>query len=289
MRRIVRAPVALVLLLGLLVSACSSGDDPTGLSAEPTGTIVEQAQAAAKGAGSVHISGTWIVQRVEYQIDMRIKQEGATGHIVTGGTGGSRVELLRVGIDLFVRGDESMYRPRDGRQDQDAAESAQVLRDKFVKVPADDPAYARLSGFTQLHPLLDDLFRLNGKVKKDGRKNVRGIETIALAANKGRGGELYVSLAGKPFPMRYSPGPNAGRLDLYEYDIDFPVDVPPGNSVVDYGSLNPSASPAPGTDAGPGPSPSGSSTGKGTATPKPSGSAKPSGSTTGKPSSTRSS
>jgi hypothetical protein len=276
-----RAPFVLLLLvslLGTLGTACSSGDDPTGLAAEPTDTIIEQAKQTAKAAVAVHVTGTWVTQQTEYQIDIRIKTEGATGEIVTAG---SKIELLRVGPDLFVRGDETLYQPRDGRQDPDAADSAKVLRDKFVKVPPDDPAFARLSGFTQLHPLLDELFRLNGKVKKDGRKNVRGIETLALAANKGRGGELYVSLAGKPYPMRYSPGPNAGRLDLYEYDLDFPVELPSGDKVVDYGSLNPSAPPtAPGTDAGQpsgGPSPSGKATAKptGKATAKPSGTRTP--------------
>ncbi|MGW0661360.1 hypothetical protein [Streptodolium elevatio] len=279
MRRRLRAPVVLVLLLWMLVSACSS-DDPTGLAGEPTDTILEQTRTAAKNATSVHITGTWVTQKVEYQIDMRIKADGASGEIVSTGT---RVQLLRVGVDLFVRGDESLYQPRDGRQDPDAVASAEVLRDKFIKVPPDDPAFARLSGFTQLHPLLDELFRLEGKVKKDGRKNVRGVETLALAANKGRGGELYVSLGGKPYPMRYSPGPNAGRLDFYEYDTDFPVEVPRGDQVVDYGSLNPAQPPAPGTDAHQSPPPSSSPTGGSSGSP--SGSKSPS----GQPTSTRSS
>ncbi|WP_436777226.1 hypothetical protein [Yinghuangia sp. YIM S09857] len=278
MRRRLRAPVVLVLLLWMFGTACSGPDDPTGLAGEPTDVILDQARTAAKNATAVHITGTWVTQQVEYQIDMRIKTDGATGEIVSTGT---RIELLRVGVDLFVRGDESLYQPRDGRQDPDAAASAEVLRDKFVKVPPDDPAFARLSGFTQLHPLLDELFRLEGKVKKDGRKNVRGVETLALAANKGRGGELYVSLGGKPYPMRYSPGPNAGRLDFYEYDTDFPVEVPPGNQVVDYGTLNPAQPPAPGTDAHQSPAPGASG--------KPSGSPTGTRSPSGQPTSTRSS
>lgn len=282
MRRRLRAPVVLVLLLWMFVSACSAADDPTGLAGEPTDTILEQTRTAAKNATAVHVTGTWVTQKVEYQIDMRIKTDGASGEIVSTGT---RIQLLRVGTDLFVRGDESLYQPRDGRQDAEAAASAVVLRDKFVKVPPDDPAFARLSGFTQLHPLLDDLFKLTGKVKKDGRKNVRGAETLALAANKGRGGELYVSLGGKPYPMRYSPGPNAGRLDFYEYDVDFPVDIPSGDQVIDYGSLNPTQTQAPGTDAQQSPAPG--ATGSGKPTGKPTG--KPSGTSTAKPTSTRSS
>lgn len=265
-----RAPFVLLLLVSFLATACSSSDDPTGLASEPTEAILEQARASAKTAVAVHVSGTWVTQKIEYQIDMRIKTEGARGEIVTAG---SKIELLRVAAELYVRGDEALYQPRDGRQDPEATESAKVLHDKFVKVPPNDPAFARLSGFTQLHPLLDELFRLSGKVKKDGRKNVRGIETLALAANKGRGGELYVSLAGKPYPMRYSPGPKAGRLDLYEYDQDFPIDLPAGDKIVDYGSLDPTAGGAPpGTDASRPPAPSG--TGTPTATAKPSGTGK---------------
>ncbi|MDI2128955.1 hypothetical protein [Yinghuangia seranimata] len=281
MRRRLRAPLVALLLVWAFVAGCSSGDDPTGLSAEPTDSILTKSRDAAKAATSVHVTGTWITQRVEYQIDIRVKTDGAVGTIKTSGT---TIELLRVGPDLFVRGDEALYQPRDGRVDPDAGAAAQVLRDKFVKVPPDDPSFARLSGFTQLHPLLDDLFQLTGKVKKDGRKNVRGSETLVLVANSGRGGEVYVSLGQQPFPMRYSPGPNAGRLDLYEYNADFPVEVPTGDRVIDYGSLNGNPTQAPGTDAGadnPQPGTSGAPTG--TAKPSASPTAKPTGKSTGTP------
>ncbi|UGQ09489.1 hypothetical protein LO772_21390 [Yinghuangia sp. ASG 101] len=272
MRRRLRAPVVLVLLLWMFASACSS-DEPKGFASEPTATILEQSRAAAKSATAVHIAGTWISQRVEYQIDMRIKNDGAAGEITTADT---KIGLLRVGEDLFVRGDATLYQPRDGRQDPDAAASAEVLHDKYVKVPPDDPAYARFGGFTRLHPLLDDMFLLSGEIKKDGRKDVRGVETILLSADKGGGGEMYVSLGDKPFPMRYSPGTNSGRLDLYEYDQDFPVAMPGADQLVDYGSLNPSPAPSTGTDTDDSASPSPSGTGKsgsGTSSPRPSGSA----------------
>lgn len=271
MRLRLRATAVLLTIVAVFSAACSSGDDPTGRAADPVDTLLDQARTAAKTATAVHMTGTWVTKNVEYQIDMRIKTDGATGEVTTAGT---KIELLRVGADLFVRGDESLYAPRDGRQDPGADESAQMLRDKFVKVPPDDPAFARLSGFTQLHPLLDDLFRLGGKVKKDGRKNVRGTETLILSGDKGRGGELDIALGDSaPFPMQYSPGLNAGRLDLYEYNQDFPVGPPPGDKVVDYGSLT-GASPTgkPGTDAdGDGPSsPSGSPKPSGTSTKNPS-------------------
>jgi len=274
LRRRLRAPVVLVLLLWTLASACSS-DEPKGFASEPTAAILDQARAAAKSATAVHITGTWISQRVEYEIDMRIKNDGAVGQISTSGT---KIELLRVGEDLFVRGDASLYQPKDGRQDPDAAASAEALRDKYVKVPPDDPAYARFGGFTRLHPLLDDMFLLSGEIKKDGRKDVRGVETVLLSADEGGGGEMYVSLGPKPFPLRYSPGPNSGRLDLYEYDQDFPVAMPPQEQLVDYGSLNPSPVPGTGTDTDGSASPSPSGTGKsgsGTSSPKPSGSRTP--------------
>lgn len=275
MRLRLRAPVVLLLSAALFASGCSSGDDPTGRAAEPVDAILDQARTAAKTATAVHLTGTWVSQRVEYQIDMRIKTDGAVGEVTSAGT---KIELLRTGTDLFVRGDESLYQPRDGRQDPDAEKSAEVLRDKFVKVPADDPAFARLSGFTQLHPLLDDLFRLNGKVKKDGREDVRGAETLVLSADKGRGGQVFVALGPVAFPMRYSPGPNGGRLDLYEYNQDFAVAPPPGDKLVDYGPLT-GAQPSgkPGTDADTAsPAPGGSG--------NPSGSPKPSGTSTKKPS-----
>jgi hypothetical protein len=235
-----KTTIALLTACVLAGTACSQGKE-SGLGAESPDSIAGKSRAAASAATSVHVQGVWKVQSQEFRIDLRLKREGGSGTVVTAD---STIELLRIGEELFVRGDARLYQARDGRGGPDVEQSADLLRDKFVKVHPKDPSYARLAGFTRMQDMITDLIRLNGKLKKDGRETVRGAETLRIAADRGRGGELRVALNGIPFPLKYIPAPNSGSLELFEYDQDFPLVLPKGDEIVDYGTLTDSQAPA---------------------------------------------
>ncbi|MFI6586467.1 hypothetical protein [Embleya sp. NPDC050493] len=227
-----KTTIALLAACVLTGTACSK--EETGLGTESADSIAGKSKAAAARAGAVHVQGVWKIQSQEFRIDLRLKREGGVGTVVTAD---STIELLRINEDLFVRGDARLYQGRDGRGGADVEQSAQALRDKFVKVPPADPSYARLSGFTRMQDMMTDLIRLNGKLKKDGREKVRGAESLKLVADRGRGGELRVALHGVPFPLKYIPSPGGGALELFEFDQDFPLVLPKAEDTVDYGTL----------------------------------------------------
>ncbi|WP_406296844.1 PT domain-containing protein [Embleya sp. NBC_00888] len=227
-----KTTIALLAACVLTGTACSKAE--TGLGSESADSIAGKSKAAAATAVAVHVQGVWRIQTQEFRIDLRLKREGGVGTVVTAD---STIELLRIGEDLFVRGDARLYQGRDGRGGTDVEESARTLRDKFVKVPPTDPSYARLSGFTRMQDMITDLIRLNGKLKKDGREKIRGAESLKLVADRGRGGELRVALKGTPFPLKYIPSPNGGSLELFEYNQDFPLVLPKPDDVLDYGSM----------------------------------------------------
>ncbi|WP_406286019.1 hypothetical protein [Embleya sp. NBC_00896] len=245
-----KTTIALLAACVLAGTACSK--EETGLGTESPDVIAGKSRAAASGATAVHVQGVWKIQSQEFRIDLRLKREGGVGTVVTAD---STIELLRIGEDLFVRGDARLYQGRDGRGGADVEQSAEALRDKFVKVPPADPSYARLSGFTRMQDMITDLIRLNGKLKKNGRETVRGAETLKVVADRGRGGELRVALTGTPFPLKYIPSPTGGALELFEYDQDFPLVLPNADQVLDYGTLTDGKEPTgksgdqvPGTD-----------------------------------------
>jgi hypothetical protein len=245
-----KTTIALLTACVLAGTACSQGKE-SGLGGEPPDTIADKSRTAASAATAVHVQGVWKIQSQEFRIDLRLKREGGVGTVVTAD---STIELLRIGEDLFVRGDARLYQARDGRGGPEVEQSAALLRDKFVKVHPNDPSYARLAGFTRMQDMITDLIRLNGKLKKDGREKVRGTETLKIVADRGRGGELRVALSGTPFPLKYVPAPHSGSLELFEYDQDFPLVLPKAEEVVDYGSLTDGKEPGgkPGTDQIPG-------------------------------------
>ncbi|WP_424640651.1 hypothetical protein [Embleya sp. AB8] len=239
--RLPQTKTTIALLAGCVLAGTACSKAEGGLGAEPADAITGKAKAAAAGATAVHVQGVWKIENRQFRIDLRLKRDGGVGTVVTSD---STVELLRIGQDLFVRGDARLYQGRDGRGGADVEQSAQALRDKFVKVPPSDPSYARLSGFTRMQDMITDLIRLNGKLKKNGREKVRGAETLKVAADRGRGGELRVALSGTPFPLKYIPSPSGGSLELFEYNQDFPLVLPKAEEVVDYGTLTDGKDPA---------------------------------------------
>lgn len=243
--RLPRTKTSIAFLAACVLTATACSKTETGLGSEPAEGIAEKSQAAAASATSVHVQGVWRIQSAEFRIDLRLKRDGGSGTVITAD---STIELLRIGDELFVRGDERLYQGRDGRGGADVEASAKILRDKFVKVPPGDPSFARLAGFTRMQDMITDLIRLNGKLKKDGREKVHDVDTLKIVADRGRGGEIRVALDGPPFPMKYIPAPNSGSLELFEYDQDFVLTMPDKGDVVDYGTLTDGKEPAePGT------------------------------------------
>ncbi|KNB51798.1 hypothetical protein [Streptomyces caatingaensis] len=238
---------ALCAVLSPALAACGGGEDPdagtNGVGKLRPAVIQDRARAAAKGAGAVRLSGAVVSQGRTYRIDVRLKKDGGTGRVASGDVS---FELLRVGDELFVKGDAAFWgrggagasaapgRPKPGT-------AAAKLNGKYVKVPSGDPAYRQLRGFTDKDVLLDGLLGLRGTLSRGEHGTVGGVRSIRLNAGdaKGSGGVLDVSLVGTPYPLRVQRAGGAGQLNLGDWGKDFPLRVPGKGEVVDYGSRIP--------------------------------------------------
>lgn len=203
--------------------------------------IEAKAREAAKGARSVRLSGKVTSNGRRYRLDMRLKQDGAMGKVTTKD---ATFSLLRVGDDLYLKADKDFWLdqndPSDGgtadaEPDRDAVAAAEKLDGKYVKVPADDPAYRQFSGFTTLDVMLDGLLALQGERATGERREVGGVRTIQVTADEGKGGVIDVALVGKPFPLRMQRAGGAGVLHLDDWNKDFTIRAPSKKQTVDYG------------------------------------------------------
>jgi hypothetical protein len=204
----------------LVLTGCGSDPDEgtNGVGKLPPRTIERRARAAAESADAVRLFGTV----VSYRLDMRLRDDGGLGHVTTKD---STFELLRVDDDLYLKAGADFY----------GEEVASKLKDKYVKVPSDDPAYKQFSGFTDKEVLLEDLFVLDGDLATGEYRSVGGVRTVAVTANGGNGGTLDVSLRGKPYPLRYERAGKTGTLRLTDWGKTFDLTAPKGDEVVDYG------------------------------------------------------
>ncbi|WP_394297666.1 hypothetical protein [Streptomyces griseus] len=235
------AAVPLLLCAGLAVglTACG-GPDPdegtNGVGKLSAPEIEQKARSAADTARAVRLAGTLVSKGGTYKLDMRLRQNGATGSVATKN---STFELLRVGDALYLKADAGFWTHEDedgGKPDEADTEAADKLDDMYVKVPRDDPSYKQLRGFTDMDQLLDGLIGLHGDVVKGDRDQIGGVRTVKVKGGQdGEGGTLDVALEGSPYPLRLARGGGAGLVVLSDWDKDFPLAEPNREQTLDYG------------------------------------------------------
>ncbi|MEV7087217.1 hypothetical protein AB0O07_15165 [Streptomyces sp. NPDC093085] len=239
-------PVALCLGLTAVLTACGGEtEDPdkgtNGVGKLTAVQIERKAKAAADAAPAVHLSGALVSEGGTYRLNMRLKENGGTGSVTVKDT---TFQLLRIEDQLYLKADAAFWNHQesDGKATKapesgtDAEAAAGKLKDKYVKVPEDDPSYQQLSGFTDKKVLLAGILTLHGTLDKGERDRIGGVRTIKINGTKGAGGTLDVSLEGTPYPLQLLRAGGAGTLSLTEWGKDFELAAPTKSQTVDYGS-----------------------------------------------------
>ena len=238
--RLRRAAVPLVLCAGLTVGLTACGADPdegtNGVGKLSAPEIEGKARSAADTAKAVRLSGTLVSKGGTFKLNMRLRQDGASGSVTTKN---STFELLRINDALYLKADAGFWTHEeegDGEPSEADTEAADKLDDMYVKVPADDPSYKQLRGFTEMDQLLRGLIGLHGDVVKGDRDQIGGVRTVKVKGGEGgEGGTLDVALEGSPYPLQFARGGGAGLVVLSEWDKDFPLAEPEREETLDYG------------------------------------------------------
>ncbi|WP_137993503.1 hypothetical protein [Streptomyces vilmorinianum] len=236
-------PVALCAGLAAGLTACASDPDEgtNGVGKLDATAIEQKAQSAADAAKAVRLAGTLVSKGGTYKLNMRLKQDGASGSVTTKN---STFELLRIGDALYLKADAGFWAhgadKATATPSEADSEAADKLDDKYVKVPQDDPSYKQLRGFTDMDMLLNGLIGLHGDIVKGDRDKIGGIRTVKVKGGQdGEGGTLDVALEGLPFPLQFARGGGAGVVVLSEWDKDFPLEAPAPGQTLDYGKQLP--------------------------------------------------
>ncbi|MFJ8657699.1 hypothetical protein [Streptomyces sp. NPDC093795] len=243
--RIRRAVTPLALCAGLTVGLTACAADPdegtNGVGKLSAPEIEGKARSVADTAKAVRLAGTLVSKGDTFKLNMRLKQDGASGSVTTKN---STFELLRVGDALYLKADADFWAHEDaqgGSEPTEAdTEAADKLDDMYVKVPQGDPAYKQLRGFTDMGLLLDGLIGLHGEKVKGDRDQIGGVRTVKVKGGEGgEGGTLDVALEGSPYPLQFARGGGAGVVVLSEWNKDFPLTAPSKEETLDYGKQLP--------------------------------------------------
>lgn len=226
-------------VLSLLLTGCGGADEGTnGVSELSAGTIEKKARAAAEAADSVRLSGTVVSKGQAYRLEMRLKRSGGIGEVST--RGGDTFQLLRVKDELYLKANSAFWIQQEQGADAGSPSkadraAAKKLDGMYVKVPESDSAYDQLSSFTRMRVLLGGLLTMKGARERGESTAVEGAPAVRVRADAGQGGTMYVSLTGKPYPLRMERGGGAGSVRLDDWNKKFAMRAPKDDQVVDYG------------------------------------------------------
>lgn len=163
----------------------------------------------------VRVRGTVTDQfGVRHRIDLRFGKGGSSGTFTAGA---STARVLRVGDNVWINAPFDFWAAVAG------SNFAAEYRNKYVKVPKGDPAFAGLVRSTYADKLIARFTEGAGepvkgrdKAKLDGRPAV----PLRVGGAGGYGGTVWVSADGAPQLLRITASPDSpvgGSVDFSEY------------------------------------------------------------------------
>ncbi len=204
--------------LALAVGGCgSSSPSHNGVAGESPAQILAAARAAAAGAATVHVSGSILSAGKPISLDMElVSGKGGSGRV---DVEGMTVELIALEKAVYVNGDLALYDRVVG------PEAARVLQGRWLKVPASSASFAPLAAVTDLQTLIDTALDDHGPLVAAPSSTVDGRSAVAVTDPE-RGGTLYVSSTGEPFPLEIAKPATGGRIVFDRWNQAVTVQAP---------------------------------------------------------------
>jgi hypothetical protein len=202
-------------------AAASSAAAPAGngIADKKPDEILTATRAALAAASSVRLKGS-VAGASPMALDLQIGK-GLTGR----GTitmGAQKMELLRQGSVVYVRGNAALY-------GSDAPKGAEKL---FLRTTTKDPKVADFAQLLDLKAVADNIIPKGAAGLTLGQQvTLRDVPAVPL---KDKGDTLFVSTVGEPRPLQIDSGAN-GRIDFLEYDVPVTVTAPAAKDVLDLG------------------------------------------------------
>jgi hypothetical protein len=169
--------------------------------------VISDADAAARTASSVHVSGTISSNGTPIVLDLTMTHsKGAKGSMSTNGL---KFDLVRIGDTLYIRGSDAFYR-------QFAGPAARLLHGKWLKGSATHSRLSSLVPLTNIDALFAKIASGHGKLANDGKKTYKGRQVVELR-DTSDGSKLLVAATGKPYPVAITGG-NKGQSGTILFD-----------------------------------------------------------------------
>jgi hypothetical protein len=200
----------------------------SGVSGQSADQILAASIAAAKSASAVHVAGA--TGNVQLDLSL-VRGKGASGSIAQGA---NDFKIISVGQTIFLKGSAAFYRQVGGEG------AAQLLRDRWLRVPATGGDFASFAELTDMDKLVDEALKPDGKtISKGAVTTVDGQRVVPLMTDR-RKGTLYVLASGQPYPLALVQNGGSGKITFDGWDK--PVTLTAPTDAVDVSTLKSSQS-----------------------------------------------
>lgn len=216
---------AVVLAVAVAVSACGGGSSGNGIASKSPKQIVAAMSKALTTVKSVHVAGS-IHDSGQITLDLTMTSgHGAKGSISQNALS---FKLISVGGNVYIFGGKAFLSRFGGKA------GAQLFAGKWIEAPATG-TFSQLGSLTNLHSLFNQLLTSHGTLEKGKTTTIRGQKVIGLR-DKTKGGTLYVSTTGRPYPIQIvKVGTQGGTINFTGYNQ--PVTIKPPKGAINLSQL----------------------------------------------------
>lgn len=202
-------------LIGFVTAGCGGGS--SGEASKSAQQVVSDASHAAAAASTVHVVGTATVQGQQVPVDLRLTADGSG--VGTSQFAGTRVDLVRKGDSVYVRGAQKVFAAFLG------AKAAAVIDGHWVQISTSLPQLQQFASTTDMKALVRQALTPSKTPGKTGTQTVDGRKVVAVSGFGTDGsGTLLVAASGTPYPVRMVT--RDGVLNFRDWNQTVQVTVP---------------------------------------------------------------
>src|SRR3954451_12015940 len=174
----------------VLALAGCGGSSSNGEAKKPAEQVVADAQKAALGASSVHVTGTIRDNGTPLRMNVTIvKGKGGKGTLAENGL---TFQLIRIGDTAYIRGSEAFLKQFAGPA------AAVLLQGKWLKGSATSGWLPAVTPLTQPDQLFKAALGQHGKLKNNGEVALKGDQAVEIEDTT-QGVKLYAAGSGDPY------------------------------------------------------------------------------------------
>jgi hypothetical protein len=207
MRFRVTVSLLCALIAAAVLSACGSGASDNGESAKSADTIVADSLSALSTVSSVHMSGSAASGSTPVTLDLTlVPGKGGKGQVSESGLS---FQLIVVNNAVYINGSKAFLEHFGGQA------AAQLFDGKWLKAPQTGQL-ASVVQLTDLQSVVNQVKTSHGTLAKGSTTTVKGQKAIEITDTT-KGGSLFVSTTGKPYPVEISKSGSGGGQIYFDH------------------------------------------------------------------------